>query len=118
MQIEPSTRRENGARMTPPNLDFKSHAYHALLVGFDEIGAGVFAFFRDAGVPRLPRLGTGAARLALGLGFRGFRSGGGRGGGDVDLGSFRGHIYDGVGVLLTLERVSENIFHERLKDVN
>ena len=62
---------------TAQSLDFKTHAYHALLVGFDEIGAGVFPLFGDAGVPRLSRLGTGAARLALGLGFRGFGSGGG-----------------------------------------
>jgi len=71
-------------------LDLKTHAYHALPVRFDEIGATFFAFFGDAGVARFPRFRAGAARLALRLRFRGV---GGCGGGDgVDLGGFRGHI--------------------------
>jgi len=60
-------------------------------MSFDEIAAGVFAVFGDAGVARFPRFRASAARLALGLRFRSFRGGGG-GSGNVDLGSFRGHI--------------------------
>ena len=41
-----------------------------MLVGFDEVGASVFAVLGDARVSRFPRFRASAARLALGLGFR------------------------------------------------